>query len=171
MTRRTASTSSPKVRGTRRYASGRGSRSRYRRNRRRGGRAPRASGPRLRKPVIACILLGAVLFLSQNHDLHLRLRPLPRQRGRDVEPEGVWKARVACGYQRWDCGSARCLQLPVVPPFLETVSGRSHSETCTGCIVSRATPTSSAFNASRSVSSRSLAAKTSRVLAASYFLR
>jgi hypothetical protein len=42
--------------------------------------------------MIACILLGALLFFSQNRDLHLRLRPLPRQRGSDVEPEGVCKA-------------------------------------------------------------------------------
>jgi hypothetical protein len=60
---------------------------------------------------------------------------------------------------------------PGTSSFFEVVSGRNHRETWTGCIVSRTTPTSSAFSASRSVSSLSLAEKASRVLAASYFLR
>src|SRR5829696_8543217 len=49
-------------------------------------------------------------------------------------------------------------------------SGRNHSETWAGCIVSLTTPTSSAFSASKSVSSLSLADKASRVFLASYFL-
>ena len=60
---------------------------------------------------------------------------------------------------------------PDASSFFEAVSGRNHSETWTGCIVSRTTPTSSASKASRSVSSLSLAEKASRVFAASYFLR
>jgi hypothetical protein len=55
------------------------------------------------------------------------------------------------------------------PPF-EVVSGRSHSETWAGCIVSLTTPTRSLLNASRSVSSRSFIENSSSVLAASYFL-
>jgi hypothetical protein len=50
-------------------------------------------------------------------------------------------------------------------------SGRSHSETWAGCIVSRTTPTKSSLNASRSVSLRNWAEKASRVFLASYFLR
>jgi hypothetical protein len=50
------------------------------------------------------------------------------------------------------------------------VSGRSHNETCAGCIVSLTTPTRSSFNTSRSVSSLSLAEKASRVFLASYLL-
>ena len=53
---------------------------------------PQTPGCGAGEPVIACILLGALLFFSQNRDLHLRLRPLPRQRGSDVEPEGVCNA-------------------------------------------------------------------------------
>jgi hypothetical protein len=49
-------------------------------------------------------------------------------------------------------------------------SGRSHSETWAGCIVSLTTLTRSSLKASRSVSSLSLAENASRVLAASYFL-
>jgi hypothetical protein len=49
-------------------------------------------------------------------------------------------------------------------------SGRNHSETCVGCIVSLTTPTKSSLKASRSVSSRILAEKASRVFLASYFL-
>src|SRR5215204_4791305 len=56
------------------------------------------------------------------------------------------------------------------PPF-EVFSGRSHSETCAGCIVSLTTPTRLPLNASRSVSSLSFAEKASRVFLASYFLR
>jgi hypothetical protein len=56
------------------------------------------------------------------------------------------------------------------PPF-GAVSGRNHTETWAGCIVSFTTPTRSPFRASRSVSSRSLAAKASRVFLASYLLR
>src|SRR5829696_7808949 len=52
-----------------------------------------------------------------------------------------------------------------------TVSGRNHTGTCAGCIVSLTTPTSSLLRASRSVSSLSLAEKASRVFLASYFLR
>jgi hypothetical protein len=51
------------------------------------------------------------------------------------------------------------------------VSWRSHSETCSGCIVSLTTVISSAFKPSRSVSLRSLAENPSRVFLASYFLR
>jgi hypothetical protein len=54
---------------------------------------------------------------------------------------------------------------------LAAVSGRNHSETWAGCIVSLTTPTRSLFSASRSVSSLSLVEKASRVFAASYFLR
>jgi hypothetical protein len=53
---------------------------------------------------------------------------------------------------------------------LGVASGRNHSETWAGCIVSLTTPTSSPPKASRSVSSRSLAEKASRVFLASYFL-
>ena len=42
-------------------------------------------------------------------------------------------------------------------------SGRSHKETCAGCIVSLTTSTRSSLKASRSVSSLSLAEKASRV--------
>src|SRR5215210_8470116 len=49
-------------------------------------------------------------------------------------------------------------------------SGRNHRETWAGCIVSLTTPISSAFSASKSVSSLSLAVKASRVFLASYFL-
>jgi hypothetical protein len=49
-------------------------------------------------------------------------------------------------------------------------SGRSHSETWAGCMVSFTTPTRSSLSASRSVSSLSLAEKASRVFLASYFL-
>ncbi len=52
----------------------------------------------------------------------------------------------------------------------EVVSGRNHSETWAGCIVSLTTPTRSPLSASRSVSSRSWAEKASRVFLASYFL-
>jgi hypothetical protein len=52
----------------------------------------------------------------------------------------------------------------------EAVSGRSHKETWAGCIVSLTTPTRSFLTASRSVSSRSLAEKDSRVFLASYLL-
>src|SRR5215211_975455 len=50
-------------------------------------------------------------------------------------------------------------------------SGRSHSETCAGCIVSLTTPTRSSRKVSRSVSFLSLAEKASSVLAASYLRR
>jgi hypothetical protein len=50
-------------------------------------------------------------------------------------------------------------------------TGRSQSETCAGCIVSRTTLVRSSLKASRSVSSLSYAEKASRVLAASFFLR
>ena len=55
-------------------------------------------------------------------------------------------------------------------PSFEAVSGRSHSETWAGCIVSPTTPTRSSLNASRSVWLRSFAEKASRVFLASYFL-
>src|SRR5215213_3848358 len=61
-------------------------------------------------------------------------------------------------------GRSSCL------PF-KGVSERSQSETCAGCIVSLTTETSSAFSASRSVSSRRVAEKASRVFLASYLLR
>jgi hypothetical protein len=48
--------------------------------------------------------------------------------------------------------------------------GRNHTETWAGCIVSVTTLTRSLFNASRSVSSLSLAEKASRVFLASYLL-
>ena len=54
--------------------------------------------------------------------------------------------------------------------FFQAVSGRSHSETCAGCIVSLATDTSSSLSAARSVSSRNRALKAARVFLASYFL-
>jgi len=57
------------------------------------------------------------------------------------------------------------------PLTFEAVSGRSHSETWAGCIVSLTTPTRSSLSASKSVSSRSLMEKASRVFLASYFLR
>ncbi len=60
---------------------------------------------------------------------------------------------------------------PDTSPLFEAVSGRSHNETCAGCIVSPTTPTTSLVSASRSVSSRNLAEKASKVFAASYFLR
>jgi hypothetical protein len=47
-------------------------------------------------------------------------------------------------------------------------SGRSHSDTCAGCIVSLTTTTSSVFKASKSVSSLSLAENASRVFLESY---
>ena len=50
-------------------------------------------------------------------------------------------------------------------------SGRCHSETWAGCIVSLTTPTRSLFRASRSVSSRSSIENPSRVILASYLLR
>jgi hypothetical protein len=53
----------------------------------------------------------------------------------------------------------------------EGLSGRNHKETWAGCIVSFTTPARSSFNASRSVSSLSLAEKASKVFLASYFLR
>ena len=40
---------------------------------------------------------------------------------------------------------------PGASSLFEAVSGRSHKETCAGCIVSLTTVTSSAFSASRSV--------------------
>ncbi len=55
--------------------------------------------------------------------------------------------------------------------FYLLFGGRSHNETWAGCIVPRTTPTSSAFNLFRSVSSRSLAEKASSVFAASYLLQ
>lgn len=48
---------------------------------------------------------------------------------------------------------------------------RSHSEACSGCIVSATTATGSSLKASRSVSSRSLLENASKVFLASYFLR
>ena len=50
-------------------------------------------------------------------------------------------------------------------------SGRSRREIWAGCIVSLTTPMRSPLKASRSVSSRSLAEKASRVFLASYLLR
>src|SRR3712207_8943745 len=47
-------------------------------------------------------------------------------------------------------------------PF-ELLRGRSHNETCTGCIVSLTTPTSSSLRAPKSVSSLSLPEKASSV--------
>ena len=72
----------------------------------------------------------------------------------------------------------RSLATPPVPtrpahaclPF-EAMSGRNHTETWAGCIVSLTTPTRSPLNASRSVSSLSFAENASRVFLASYFLR
>jgi hypothetical protein len=65
------------------------------------------------------------------------------------------------------------LELPYSCPSLlvDAVSGRSHSETCAGCMVPVTTPTRSSSKASRSVSSLSLTEKSSRVFLASYFLR
>jgi hypothetical protein len=53
--------------------------------------------------------------------------------------------------------------------LLSDVSSCSHKETCTDCIVSLTTSTTSLVSASRSVSSRSLAEKASSVMPASYF--
>src|SRR5215207_10944450 len=50
-------------------------------------------------------------------------------------------------------------------------SGCNHSEAWAGCIVSLTTPTRWSLNASRSVSLRNLAEKSSRVFLASYLLR
>jgi hypothetical protein len=60
---------------------------------------------------------------------------------------------------------------PDASSFFEAVSGRSHNETCSGCIVSLTTLVKSSLKASRSVSSLSLAEKASRVFLASYLLR
>ena len=49
-------------------------------------------------------------------------------------------------------------------------SGRSHRDTCAGCMVSLTTPSRSPLNASRSVSSLSFEEKASRVFCASYLL-
>ena len=46
----------------------------------------------------------------------------------------------------------------------------SHKEACSGCIVSRTTPSAAPVKASMSVSSRNLELKAASVLAASYFL-
>jgi hypothetical protein len=73
-------------------------------------------------------------------------------RGRDVRS-------VRLGY------TCSCLS-----PALGDGSGRSQSETWAGCMVSLTTPTRSSLKASRSVSSLSLAEKTSRVFLASYLL-
>src|SRR5215208_4639227 len=59
----------------------------------------------------------------------------------------------------------------VVCCSFEAVSGRSHSETWAGCIVSFTTPTTSLLRACRSVSSLSLTEKPSRLFLASYLLR
>jgi hypothetical protein len=48
--------------------------------------------------------------------------------------------------------------------------GRSHSDACSGCIVSLTTPSTSPLKESRSVSSRNLELKAASVLVASYFL-
>src|SRR5215211_6262098 len=50
------------------------------------------------------------------------------------------------------------------------VSGRNHSETCAGCMVSLTTSTRSLLRDSRSVSFFNLVEKASRVFLASYFL-
>jgi hypothetical protein len=63
-------------------------------------------------------------------------------------------------------GGCKCSCRPLDP-----VSGRSYKVTCSGCIVSLTTPTSSLFSASRSVSSVSLALNASSVFLESYFLR
>ena len=71
--------------------------------------------------------------------------------------------RRGCAGSLYSCGFPALLFV--------AVSGRSHSETRAGCIVSLTTPTRSSLKASRSVSSRSLAENVSRVFLASYFLR
>ena len=55
--------------------------------------------------------------------------------------------------------------------FLASASGRSHRETCSGYIVSLATPARSSPRASRSVAPRNRAPKASKVFAASYLRR
>src|SRR5918997_2370869 len=65
-------------------------------------------------------------------------------------------------------GASPCLRLSDRRSDHPRCGGHSHSETCSGCIVSRTAPTSSLLKASRSVSSLSLAEKASRVFAASY---
>ena len=57
-----------------------------------------------------------------------------------------------------------------LPPF-DPVSGRSHKLTWAGCIVSLTALIRSSLNASRSVSSLSLAEKVSKAFPASYLLR
>ena len=51
------------------------------------------------------------------------------------------------------------------------VAERNHRDTWAGCMVSLTTPTKSLLRATRSVSSLSLAEKSSSVFLASYFLR
>jgi hypothetical protein len=67
----------------------------------------------------------------------------------------------------------RCSQISgsysACSPF-GAVSGRNHTDTWAGCIVSLTTLVKSSLKASRSVSSLNLDEKASRVLAASYFL-
>jgi hypothetical protein len=65
----------------------------------------------------------------------------------------------------------RLLDHSGLPLLLGSGSGRSHKETCAGCIVSLTTPTRSSLKASRSVSSLSLVEKAFSVFAESYFLR
>src|SRR5215207_4480179 len=79
-----------------------------------------------------------------------------------VQPEAIaggWCAPRRIGRYRTSC-----------LPF-GGLSGRNHIETWAGCIVSLITPARSLFSVSRSVPSRSLAEKASRVFLASYFLR
>jgi hypothetical protein len=62
-------------------------------------------------------------------------------------------------------------QRPTICLPLAPLSGRNHSEMWAGCIVSLTTSSKSSLKGSRSASSRSLAEKASRVLAASYLRR
>ena len=55
-------------------------------------------------------------------------------------------------------------------PLRGGLGSRSHSETWAGCRVSPTALVKSLLNASRSVSSRTMTVKVSRVYAASYFL-
>jgi hypothetical protein len=90
--------------------------------------------------------------------------------GRIVEERCVlpttWVSRALICYESG--GMERLLAYSFV---LRKCVERNHSETYAGCIVSRTSPTRSSLNASRSVSSRSLAEKVSRVFLASYLLR
>ena len=87
-------------------------------------------------------------------------RPIPHS---PIRQSHLWK--------RSNQTLAWLLHSYVVCRSFEAVSGRNHTETRAGCIVSLTTPTRSPLNASRFVSSRSFIENPSRVFLASYFLR